>query len=365
MGRFWKKQKKVEGEVRSRRPKDTPYKQQSMKAWEEIRLDYTRCHELKSYDEFETMPAQYTWKYPLGESAGHPVDRWKRANRNLTFDGITKNYTFCTIEFYLPDGLKPPVLFYYHLTNFFQNHRNYGTSRLDAQLKGESVSLKSVKDSACKDVAVVKSSDGGPEKPVYPCGLIAASYFNDTFGNPRRLSVDSGNNPGRGTTYNMSREGIALSYDKSLYKLSTYNITAIADSSDSPVVPPPSWAERYPRGYHKGNMFDPSSDESFMVWMRTASSPRFAKLAKRNDNDTMEKGLYSLSVFSDFPIHQSGGSKSIIISTRSAGGARNPFLGVANIATGGACILLSGSFALSTLWKSSPLVYHSYLHRSH
>ncbi|KAM5346015.1 hypothetical protein ACJ41O_011876 [Fusarium nematophilum] len=295
MGRLWGRRKKVKDEVRSKRPKETPYKQQTMKAWEEIRLDYTRCHEVESYNTLEVMPAQYIAKYTTGESAGQPVDRWKRTNRTLTFDGVIKNYTLCTIEFFLPADLKPPVLFYYHLTNFYQNHRNYGTSRHGGQLKGESVSLKSVKGSACKDVAVVKSRDGSQEKPVYPCGLIAASYFNDTFGNPRRLS---GSSPARSTTYNMSREGIALDIDKSLYRPSTYNVTDVAGSGSSPIVPPPSWAERYPRGYHKGNMFDPSADESFMVWMRTAGSPRFANLAMLNDHNAMEKGLYRLDIFS-------------------------------------------------------------------
>ncbi|RTE81049.1 hypothetical protein BHE90_004474 [Fusarium euwallaceae] len=334
MNRFrWKKSAAEESESRSRRPKDTPYKQQRMWAWEpvygpktssivflalgvmlcsfgtfwlvvntkvrEIRLDYTRCHQIQSYDQLEVMPGRYVRKHTSGKSAGQPLERWKRANKTLTFDGVTKNYTLCTIEFYLPADLEPPVFFYYHLTNFYQNHRNYGTSRHNGQLKGESASLQSVKDSACKDVSVVKSRDGSQEKPIYPCGLIAASYFNDTFSYPRRHRVDANGMIGQSTAYNMSQEGIALSNDKSLYKPSTYNITATADDSiDSPVVPPPSWAERYPNGYHKGNMFDPSVDESFMVWMRTASSPRFAKLAMRNDNDTMEKGLYRLDIFS-------------------------------------------------------------------
>ncbi|CAG9988815.1 unnamed protein product [Clonostachys byssicola] len=308
------------------------------------------------------MPDRLIADYMPGKLVGQSLNRWKRANGTLTFDGITKNYTLCTIEFHLPADLKPPVLFYYHLVNFHQNHRNYGTSRHDKQLKGESTSLELVKGSACKDVAVFKSGNEDEEKPIYPCGLIAASYFNDTFGYPQR--INSGTR--EVVPYNMSKDGIVSRHDRSLYKPSTYNVTASpVNWKDSPVVPPPSWAERYPRGYHKGNMFDPSMDESFMVWMRTASSPRFSKLAMHNDHDIMEEGLYRLEIFSHFPTQKSGGRKSVIISTRSPGGAHNPFLGWANIGTGAACLLLSAFFALSSLWQRTPLVYHSYLHENY
>ncbi|KAK6227511.1 LEM3/CDC50 family protein [Colletotrichum tabaci] len=301
----------------SRRPKDTPLNQQRMKAWQpifspktsiktflavgivclaigafwiaqnkkirEVRFDYTRCHEIDLYDEPELMPSENTFRHFKASSTGHPLTQWKRSNQSLTFDGITKNYTMCTIDFFLPDDLQPPVLFYYHLTEFHQNHRKYVTSLDKSQLKGKDVSRGSVKDS-CFPVTS-SGRDGGEEKVIYPCGAIANSIFNDTFADPQRLLGPDADQP---VPYAMSRTGIASDLDKELYRPTTYPVPPGPGDNDSAViVPPPNWAERFPRGYHSGNMFNPAEDEAFMVWMRTAASPSFAKLAMRNSDEVM------------------------------------------------------------------------------
>ncbi|CCF38797.1 LEM3/CDC50 family protein [Colletotrichum higginsianum] len=200
----------------------------------------------------------------------------------------------CTIDFFLPDDLQPPVLFYYHLTEFHQNHRKYVTSLDGSQLKGKSVSRGSVKDS-CFPVTSSRR-DGGEEKVIYPCGAIANSIFNDTFADPQRLLGPDADQP---VPYAMSRTGIASDLDKELYRPTTYPVPPGPGDNDSAViVPPPNWAERFPRGYHSGNMFNPAEDEAFMVWMRTAASPSFAKLAMRNSDEVMVRGMYRLQVFS-------------------------------------------------------------------
>lgn len=45
------------------------------------------------------------------------------------------------------------------------------------------------------------------------------------------------------------------------------------------------------------------------------------------------------------------GTKSIVISTRTIMGGRNPFLGIAYIVVGGLCILLGAIFAVTHLLK--------------
>lgn len=78
----------------------------------------------------------------------------------------------CVVEFDIPADLDPSVLFYYKLTNFFQNHRRYVKSLNSNQLKGKFVSPSSLDNSDCKPLGTV---DG---KAIYPCGLIANSLFN-------------------------------------------------------------------------------------------------------------------------------------------------------------------------------------------
>ena len=51
----------------------------------------------------------------------------------------------------------------------------------------------------------------------------------------------------------------------------------------------------------------------------------------------------------DFPVLLYDGTKSILISTRTVMGGRNPFLGITYIVVGGLCILLGGLFTVTQL----------------
>lgn len=83
----------------------------------------------------------------------------------------------CFIKFDVPYDLDHTVLLYYKLTNFFQNHRRYVKSIDLNQLKGNDVSIGTLKSGDCKPVAVTDDNS----KAIYPCGLIANSVFNGAF----------------------------------------------------------------------------------------------------------------------------------------------------------------------------------------
>lgn len=53
----------------------------------------------------------------------------------------------------------------------------------------------------------------------------------------------------------------------------------------------------------------------------------------------------------DFPATVYGGTKSIIISTRTVMGGKNPFLGIAYVVVSGICILLGALFTVTHLIK--------------
>ena len=218
---------------------------------------------------------------------------WARHNEKITYkngfptaeketDGLaTVDTTVCSIQFTIPDPIGPPVLFYYRLTNFYQNHRRYVKSLDTDQLSGKKVAKDTIAGGSCDPLKL--NSDGS--RPYYPCGLIANSVFNDTFASPRNLRKT-----GDTATYSMSNKGIAWDSDKKLYGKTQYNVSEIAV--------PLNWQRRYgPEGYTTSNgPPDLSQYEEFQVWMRTAGLPAFSKLALRNDKDEMEAGRYQVDI---------------------------------------------------------------------
>jgi hypothetical protein len=53
----------------------------------------------------------------------------------------------------------------------------------------------------------------------------------------------------------------------------------------------------------------------------------------------------------DFPVEKYSGTKSILISTRTVMGGKNPFLGIAYLVVGGLCIILGVVFLATHLIK--------------
>ena len=210
-----------------------------------------------------------------------PQWRGNSTTHTYSIDTDPVDTHLCTVMFSIPNDLQPPVLFYYRLTNFYQNHRRYVKSLDSDQLKGDAVAQSST--GSCDPLR--QSPDN---KTYYPCGLIANSFFNDTFDVPLQLNVHNGTEPNR--KYNMTTDNIAWKSDtENLYKQTKYNFDEIA--------PPPNWHLRWQNGYSQKNPPPNLQEEqAFQVWMRTAGLPDFSKLAMRNDNETMQCSTYTVEI---------------------------------------------------------------------
>lgn len=147
----------------------------------EITIDYTDCEDVSpstsngTFNFVDVPSNKYSYKLAASDNKNvniqHPRYAFLDNSNNSTVTNVFDKKQ-CLLEFQIPADLKPSVLFYYKLTNFFQNHRRYVKSLNSDQLKGKFVSPHDLDNSDCKPLSTI---DG---KAIYPCGLIANSLFN-------------------------------------------------------------------------------------------------------------------------------------------------------------------------------------------
>ncbi|EHK97857.1 putative Meiotically up-regulated gene 89 protein [Glarea lozoyensis 74030] len=315
-----------EKKPKSRRPANTAFRQQRLKAWQPILTPKT------------VLPLFFAIGIIFAPIGGGLL----YASRALMLgmgqvQEISIDYSHCQTDAPIsPETAAVP------------SSARYAKSFNIDQLGGKAVSESSVHSSDCTPLTTAVDPRDGVKKPYYPCGLAANSVFNDTFGNPVR--VGAANDP---VPYLMSNKSIAWNSDKELYGKSKYNLA-------TDVIPPPNWEGRYPNGYTADRYPDLVEDESFQVWMRLAGLPTFSKLAQKS-NDNMPEGKYQLNITSFFNVTEYGGTKSIVISTGTVMGGRNPFLGIAYVVVGGICVVLGALFLVTHLVKPRKLGDHTYL----
>ncbi|KAF9906829.1 hypothetical protein EC991_000272 [Linnemannia zychae] len=366
-------------QVKSRKPSNTAFKQQRLKAWRpiltpksvlpafiiigilfaplgglllwasdtvaEIVIDYTNC-EKAGQNYVELPPELYSSNFP-GSSGDGNAPEFKAIPSVGSSGGATYLTTKCTIKFDVPVAMKHPVFMYYRLTDFYQNHRRYIKSLDLKQLAGEPRTAVDLRGGGCEPMATV--GEGEVRYAIYPCGLIANSMFNDT--------LDITLTPFNSTDlkpYNMTDKGIAWTVDQTKYLPQRHpDLTQIR--------PPPNWEKRYPNGYTATNPpIDISKDEHFQVWMRASGLPNFRKMYAKNEKEDLPSGTYTINIDLNYDVTKYGGTKSIVLSTVSFMGGRNPFLGIAYVVVGVLCVFLALLFTARHLYKPRRLGDHTY-----
>mmetsp|Transcript_16826 Transcript_16826/g.18748 ORF Transcript_16826/g.18748 Transcript_16826/m.18748 type:complete len:299 (-) Transcript_16826:55-951(-) len=213
----------------------------------------------------------------------------------------------CKLNFELDEKVKSPIFVYYQVNNLYQNHRRYVRSRNDLQLRGDSISVNDLTD--CHPI--LKNSDldrthsfSGrlldPDAPAWPCGLIAQSFFNDTF-ELRNLDV---------------------SHD---FDINPNNIAWNTDVDYMFKNGPGNW-EQY--------QWMDVEDERFITWMRVAGMTNFRKPYGIIHED-LPKGKYELEIENNYPVSSFSGEKKFFYSTTNSYGGRNRFLAVCYLVVGG------------------------------
>ncbi|XP_062212623.1 putative ALA-interacting subunit 2 [Phragmites australis] len=222
---------------------------------------------------------------------------------------ISKN---CTQEVMVLNHMRAPIYVYYELENFYQNHRRYVKSRSDKQL----LYGPKYTDEKCSPV----ERDNG--SPIVPCGLIAWSLFNDTYGFTRRSKEIKVNR--KNISWKSDREH---KFGKDVYPSNFQNGSLIGGGELDPGVPL-------------------SEQEDLIVWMRTAALPTFRKLYGVIEEDLQVDETITMLITNNYNTYGFGGKKSIVLSTATWLGGKNDFLGYAYLVTGSLNIFMSILFAL-------------------
>jgi hypothetical protein len=325
-------QQREDEKANSRQPLDSDFQQQRLKAWQPL---LTPNWVIGTFAIIGAIFLIIGGIIVGTTSSVHEIEtRYDQlavagCNRNSSLGGSCTHSLTISID----KDMSSPVYFYYKLSNYYQNHRRYVKSRSDVQLQG------SPDNTAACDPET--TGEGG--KILYPCGLIANSFFNDSYAatvlTKAGGTVVLGNSSSDPSNSLWRKEGIAWSSDKSKKFIEVNNLdparitTVNAQGVKLPAV----------------------DDEDFIVWMRTAGLPNFKKLYRKIDYSFKAGDKLQLRVNNIYPVEDFNGEKAIVLSTTSWLGGKNPFLGYAYLAVGAACIVIAIIFAIKAYFAPRKL----------
>ena len=181
------------------------------------------------------------------------------------------------------------------------------------------------------------ATNGKPCKILWPCGLIASSFFNDVF-----VSNTSG--------VTWRETGISWQSDrgKKFKNPDGWDDASFKKDDDSVYMYLHQRYKKFDELTGGKLRKEGVKNEHFIVWMRTAGLPTFRKLYAVID-DGLDVGTFTIKVHSQFEWHRSTGTKVDYFDRQLARG-RNYFLGVAYLVVGCISLMLACSSLLNIRW---------------
>ena len=339
----------------SRRPRYTRFSQQELKSCKPILtprctvvlfvLQGAMCIAIGGYTLFSSWSVvELVNRYDASCIMKHATNArpLKTVEEKIAYMQDNNKLKNCSITMEVTKLMKQPVFVYYQLGNFFQNHRRYVKSKSERQLRGLIASSSELND--CKPEDMVNG------QVIVPCGLIAWSFFNDTF----QLSTNGFLND-NGTVF-VNKTGISWKTDRE-ERFNDTVFPANFPNNNRTLLPNASQIG----GGCLNESLPLSKNENLMVWMRTAALPTFRKLYGRIETDLEPGTTLSVYINNYYNAYGFGGSKKLVLSTATWIGGRNDFLGLSFIVVGCASILMGLVFLYVHVKNPRPLGDRSYL----
>uniref|UniRef100_A0A0N5BDB3 CDC50-like protein n=1 Tax=Strongyloides papillosus TaxID=174720 RepID=A0A0N5BDB3_STREA len=309
-------------------PKDSPLRQQKLKAWQPIPTLYLGAILLKESNDIKEIVIDYT-------------------------DCLYAPY--CEKTFYLEDNFDGDVYFFYQLGNYYQNIRRYQKSLNNYQLIGSNIYDVSGCDSYSRE-----NENDPKSKVIYPCGAIANSMFSDKFEliykhreqpNPMWPPID--------IPVPWTYEGLLKDRDRVKLFKNPPTTSSLCEALIN-TVRPKKWTIDV-------CMLDTTNEQNngvqnvdFIIWMTTAGLNNFRKPFRKLDRTSsitpqqlrggLPRGEYLLKIINNYDVISFNGTKKFVVTTTSWIGSKNTFLGIAFLTVAGLCIF-SGLFLLFMHYK--------------
>jgi hypothetical protein len=224
------------------------------------------------------------------------------------------NVTFCSKTMNITETIEGPVFVYYQLNGFFQNSRRYVKSKNIKQLQGDEISEKDDcspviynKDMDLGDKVSLNNTSLSPNDVAIPCGLMAKTFFNDTY----TFSIN-------GTQLLVNETGIAFAKDRDLFK----------------------------KNYNMNKQWMDLTNEHFIVWMRPSGLPNPKKLWGRIEQDLESGTQIDVVINNNYNVDFYEGKKKIILSNATKFGGKNKFLAVSYIVVGALSLICAIVFPI-------------------
>ena len=217
----------------------------------------------------------------------------------------------CTQIITINEDIEKPIFVYYQLDGFFQNTRRYVKSKEADQLTGDDFYSHENCDPVVynKDLDIdfdYDNSNFGPDDIAIPCGLMAKTFFNDSY----TFKIND-------VVIDIDDTGIAFDKDKELfYKNPT-----------------------------SGNWLD-MEDEHFLVWMRPSGLPNPRKLWGKINQDLKKDDQIEITITNNYNVNHYDGKKKIVLSNATDLGGKNDFLGISYIVVGGLSLICAIIFPI-------------------